>query len=43
MLIVAVCVDDIILGGKKSGKSKCSQRETEGNFEMKDLGPLHHF
>jgi len=43
MLIVAVCVDDIILGGKNLARVNAVKEKLRGSFEMKDLGPLHHF
>ena len=43
MFIVAVYVDDIILGGKSESKLMEVKKELSKTFEMKDLGPLHHF
>ena len=43
MFVVAVYVDDIILGGKSESKLNEVKRELSQKFEMKDLGPLHHF
>ena len=39
IFVVAVYVDDIILGGSSTAVKK----ELSGKFKMKDLGPLHHF
>jgi hypothetical protein len=41
--LVAVYVDDIVLGGKSETKMNAVKEELSQNFEMKDLGPLHHF
>ena len=41
--IVAMYVDDIILGGKSKSKLMEVKKELSKTFEMKDLGPLHHF
>ena len=41
--LVAVYVDDIILGGKSKTRMNAVKKELSQNFEMKDLGPLHHF
>ena len=43
IFIVAVYVDDIILGGKSESKLMEVKKELSKTFEMKDLGPLHHF
>ena len=43
MLLVAVYVDDIILGGRSEAKLNAVKEELSRRFEMKDLGPLHHF
>ena len=43
ILIVAVYVDDIILGGKSDIKMSEVKKELSQKFEMKDLGLLHHF
>ena len=41
--LVVVYVDDIVLGGKSKTKMNAVKEELSQNFEMKDLGPLHHF
>ena len=43
IFIVAVYVDDIILGGKSESKLMEVKKELSKTFKMKDLGPLHHF
>ena len=43
MFLVAVYVDDIILGGRSEAKLNAVKEELSRRFEMKDLGPLHHF
>ena len=43
IFIVAVYVDHIILGGKSESKLMEVKKELSKTFEMKDLGPLHHF
>ena len=43
IFIVAVYVDDIILGGKSESKLMEVKKELSKTFEIKDLGPLHHF
>ena len=43
MFIIAVYVDDIILGGRSELKLKAVKRELSERFEMKDLGQLRHF
>ena len=43
IFVVAVYVDNIILGGKSESKLNQVKRELSQKFEMKDLGPLHHF
>jgi len=43
MFLVAVYVDDIVLGGRREAKMNAVKEELSQKFEMKDLGPLHHF
>ena len=43
MFIIAVYVDDIILGGRSESKMEEVKKELSQQFKMKDLGPLHHF
>ena len=43
VFIVAVYVDDIILGSKSESKLMEVKKELSKTFEVKDLGPLHHF
>ena len=43
MSLVAVYVDDLILGGRSGSKMTAVKRELSCRFEMKDLGALHHF
>ena len=43
MFVVAVYVDDIILGGKNESILCQVKQELSTKFDMKDLGPLHHF
>lgn len=43
MFLVAVYVDDIVLGGRSEAKMNAVKEELSHRFEMKDLGPLHHF
>ena len=43
MFIIAVYVDDIILGGRSELKLKAVKRELSERFKMKDLGQLLHF
>ena len=43
MFIVAVYVDDIVLGGRSKAKMIAVKAELSQKFEMKDLGTLHHF
>ena len=43
MFLVAVYVDDIVLGGRSEAKMNAVKKELSQKFEMKDLGPLHHF
>jgi len=43
MFIVAVYVDDIILGGKNLARVNAVIEKLSGSFEMKDLVSLHHF
>ena len=41
--VVAVYMDDIILGGKGEAKLNAVKEELCQSFKMKDVGPLHHF
>ena len=41
--LVAVYVDDIVLGGRSEAKINAVKEELSHRFEMKDLGPLHYF
>ena len=41
--LIAVYVDDIILGGKSEAKMKAVKKELSRKFEVKDLGSLHYF
>lgn len=41
--VVAVYVNDIILGGKGEAKLNAVKKGLSQYLEMKDLGPLHHF
>ena len=43
VFVVAVYVDDIILGGRSEAKMSEVKAELRLKFEMKDLGILHHF
>ena len=43
LFVAAVYVDDIILGGKSEHKLNQVKQDLSQTFEMKDLGPLHHF
>ena len=43
MFLVAVYVDDIILGGRNESEMNTVKKELGHRFEMKDLGKLHHF
>ena len=43
VFLVAVYVDDIILGGKSESRMNAVKRELSQKFEMKDLGALHYF
>ena len=43
MFVVAVYVDDIILGSKNESILRQMKQELSTKFDMKDLGPLHHF
>ena len=43
IFIMAVYVDDIILGGKSKSKLMKVKKELSKTFEIKDLGRLHHF
>ena len=43
MLLVAVYVDNMVLGGRSEVKMNAVKTELSQKFEMKDLGPLHHF
>ena len=39
----AVYVDEIVLGGRSKAEMNAVKNELSQKFEMKDLGPLHHF
>ena len=41
--LIAVYVDDIVLGGRSEAKMTAVKKELSQKFEMKDLGPLHDF
>ena len=41
--LVAVYVDDLVLGGKSETELKFVKESLSQRFEMKDLGPLHSF
>ena len=41
--LIAVYVDDIVLGGRSEAKMTAVKKELSHKFEMKDRGPLHHF
>jgi len=43
VFIVAVYVDDIILGGKNLARVNAVKEKLSESFEVKDLGLLHHF
>ena len=43
IFVVAVYVDDIILGGRSTAKLNAVKKELSEKFRMKDLGPIHHF
>jgi len=43
MFVMAVYVDDIILGGKNLVRVNAVKEKLSGSFKMKDLGSLHHF
>jgi len=43
LLVVAIYVDDIILGGRHETKLNQMKLQLSQKFEMKDLGQLHHF
>ena len=43
MFLVAVYVDDIVLGGRSEAEMNAVQEELSQKFEMKYFGPLHHF
>ena len=43
IFVVAVYVDDIILGGRSTAKLIAVKKELSEKFKMKDLGPIHHF
>ena len=36
-------MDDIVLGGKSKAEMNAAKTKLSQKFEMKDLGPLHHF
>ena len=43
IFVVAVYVDDIILGGRSTVRMNAVKKELSEKFKMKDLGTLHHF
>lgn len=43
VFVVAVYVDDIVLGGRSEAKLSEVKAGLSQRFKMKDLGPLHHF
>ena len=43
MFFIAIYVDDIILAGKSGEKMKAVKEMLFANFDMKDMGLLHHF
>ena len=43
IFVIAVYVDDIILGGRSETKMKTVKKDLSQQFKMKDLGQLHHF
>ena len=43
VFIIAVYVDDLILGGDDSGEIKDVKRSISDKFRMEDMGQLHHF
>ena len=43
IFIVIVYLDDIIFGDKSESKLMQLNKELRKTFEMKNLGPLHHF
>ena len=43
IFVVAVYVDDIILGGSSTVRMDAVKKELSEKFKMKDLRPLHHF
>ena len=43
MFIIAVYVDDILLGGKSDGQMSDVKKALSKQFKMKDMGALHHF
>ena len=43
IFVVAVYVDDLILGGRSESKMSEIKRELSGKFKMKDLESLHYF
>ena len=43
MFLVAVYVDDIVVGGKSEAKMNAVKGKLSHKFEMKYLGPLHQF
>ena len=43
LLVVAIYVDDIILGGSCEANLNQMKLELSQKFEMKDSGQLHHF
>ena len=43
VFLIAVYVDDIVLGGRNEAKMKAVKEELSEKFKMKDLGTLHYF
>ncbi len=41
--LVAIYVDDILLGGNNDTRIKEVRRELSRKFKLKDLGKAHHF
>ena len=43
MFLVAVQVDNIVLGGRSEDKMNAAQEKLSHKFKMKCLGALYHF
>jgi acid phosphatase class B len=41
--LIGVCVDDMVLVGKSDEQMKIVKKMLAERFEVKDMGPLHHF